>query len=95
MDGFRAKYRENFTVAKEILGIELPEATFYIWLEVGDEIAFTTELYQEYNLKVIPGSFLGREGEGSGYVRLALVYEPEQTAEALKRVAKLLDKGAK
>jgi aspartate/methionine/tyrosine aminotransferase len=35
---------------------------------------------------VIPGSFLGREGEGKGYVRLALVYEAELTREALERI---------
>ncbi|HEY9189526.1 MAG TPA: succinyldiaminopimelate transaminase [Sulfurovum sp.] len=89
--GFREKYRKNFEVAKEVLGVEAPEATFYIWLKVGDEIAFTTKLYQEYNLKVIPGSFLGREGEGKGYVRLALVYEEEKTREALERIQHCLD----
>ncbi len=91
VEGFRAKYKKNFEVAKEILGIHPPEATFYIWLKVDDEIAFTIKLYQEYNLKVIPGSFLGREGEGQGYVRLALVYEAEKTREALERVQLCLE----
>ncbi|EIF50275.1 succinyldiaminopimelate transaminase [Sulfurovum sp. AR] len=91
VDTFRAKYKKNFEVAKEILGTEAPEATFYIWLKVEDEIAFTTKLYQEYNLKVLPGSFLGREGEGQGYVRLALVYEEKQTREALQRIARCLE----
>lgn len=86
---FREKYRKNFEVAKEVLGIEMPEATFYIWLKVDDEIDFTVKLYERYNLKVIPGSFLGREGEGQGYVRLALVYEEEKTREALERIAAL------
>ena len=91
VDGFRAKYKKNFEVAKEVLGVEAPEATFYIWLKVEDEIAFTTKLYKEYNLKVIPGSFLGREGEGQGYVRLALVYEAEKTKEALERIKLCLE----
>ncbi|PHS42196.1 MAG: hypothetical protein COB07_00180 [Sulfurovum sp.] len=89
VDGFRAKYKANFEAAKEVLGLDAPEATFYIWLKVEDEIAFTTRLYEEYNLKVIPGSFLGREGEGQGYVRLALVYEADKTREALERIAKM------
>ncbi len=84
---FRQKYIRNFELAKEILGINTPDATFYIWLEVEDEIAFAIELYRDYNLKVIPGSFLGREGQGEGYVRLALVYEEEKTREALERIA--------
>jgi len=87
---FREKYRKNFEIAKEILGIDAPKATFYIWLKVEDEIAFTVKLYEAYNLKVIPGSFLGREEEGKGYVRLALVYEAEKTREALERIAKML-----
>lgn len=89
VDGFRAKYKKNFEAAKEILGIDTPEATFYIWLKVEDEIDFTIKLYQEYNLKVIPGSFLGREGEGEDHVRLALVHEIDKTREALRRVAML------
>jgi len=91
VDGFRAKYKANFDAAKEVLGLNAPEATFYIWLKVEDEIAFTTRLYKEYNLKVIPGSFLGREGEGQGNVRLALVYEVEKTKEALRRIKLCLE----
>ena len=83
---FREKYKKNFEVAKEVLGLDAPKATFYIWLKVDDEIAFTTKLYKEYNLKVIPGSFLGREGEGKGYVRLALVYEEKKTRACLERI---------
>lgn len=89
--GFREKYRKNFHVAKEVLDLDAPEATFYIWLRVEDEIAFTADLYKKYNLKVIPGSFLGREGEGQGYVRLALVYEADKTREALKRIKLALE----
>ncbi len=89
VDLFREKYKRNFAVAKEVIGVDAPEATFYIWLRVGDEIDFTVKLYERFNLKVIPGSFLGREGEGKGYVRLALVYEEAQTREALERIAAL------
>ena len=91
VNGFRAKYRKNFELAKEILAIESPLATFYIWLEVEDEIKFTIELYKNYNLKVIPGSFLGREGQGKGFVRLALVYEENKTKECLERIKTMLD----
>lgn len=91
VDAFRAKYIQNFKIAKEVLGIEPPLATFYIWLAVNDEISFTENLYRDYNLKVIPGSFLGREGQGQGFVRLALVYEADKTREALERIKKALN----
>jgi aspartate/methionine/tyrosine aminotransferase len=90
VDRFRAKYIRNFEIAKEILDIDPPLATFYIWLKVDDEIEFTKKLYKDYNLKVIPGSFLGREGEGIGFVRLALVYKENKTREALERIKKAL-----
>ncbi len=88
---FREKYKANFQAAKEVLGVDAPRATFYIWLEVEDEITFTKTLYENYNLKVIPGSFLGRDGEGQGYVRLALVYEADKTREALTRIKLCLE----
>jgi aspartate/methionine/tyrosine aminotransferase len=91
VNGFREKYKANFRVAKEVLGVDTPKATFYIWLEVEDEIAFTRKLYKEYNLKVLAGSFLGREGQGQGYVRLALVYEADKTREALERIKKAME----
>ena len=83
---FRDIYKENFDIAKEILNIEIPEATFYIWLEVKDELKFTKELYREKNIKVLPGSFLGRNKIGKGYVRIALVEEPTTTKEVLTRL---------
>ena len=88
---FREKYIQNFKIAKDILGFNPPLATFYIWLEVEDDIEFTKRLYRDYNLKVIAGSFLGREGIGRGFVRLALVYEAEETEEALLRVKEILN----
>jgi aspartate/methionine/tyrosine aminotransferase len=82
----REKYAKNFELAKEILGVEIPEATFYIWLEVEDDIEFTKKLYEEYNVKVLAGRFLGRAGVGKGYVRIALVYDEATTKEALLRI---------
>ena len=91
----RKIYQKNFTIAQEILGITPPKATFYIWLYVGDAIAFTKKLYKEYNVKVLPGEFLAREdakGEnpGIGYIRIALVESPERTKEALSRIKECL-----
>ncbi len=83
---FRDTYKKNFQLAKEILGIDMPEATFYIWLEVDDELEFTKNLYKEKNIKVLPGSFLGREGIGKGYVRIALVENAQKTKEVLNRL---------
>ncbi len=86
VQNFRDIYKKNFDIAKDILGIKIPDATFYIWLEVKDELEFTKELYRQKNIKVLPGSFLGRDGMGKGYVRIALVENEIKTKEVLTRL---------
>ncbi len=89
VETFREVYRKNFEIAKEILNIEIPKATFYIWLEVGDDIEFTKKAWKQ-GVKVLPGSFMGRNGAGEGFVRIALVYNEQQTKEALKIIKTLI-----
>ena len=89
--GFRKIYKKNFEIANEILGIKIPEATFYIWLEVNDELEFTRNLYKEKNVKVLPGSFLGRNGLGKGYIRIALVENEVKTRDVLTRLKDFID----
>jgi aspartate/methionine/tyrosine aminotransferase len=88
-------YKNNFALAREILGCEVSDATFYIWLKVDDALSFTCKLYQEYNVKVLPGEFLAREdasgvNPGIGFVRIALVENEEKTKEALLRIKECL-----
>jgi len=88
---FRDIYKKNFDIAKDILGITIPDATFYIWLEVENELKFTQELYKSKNIKVLPGSFLGRDGIGKGYIRIALVESNEKTKEVLERLQDFIE----
>ena len=88
-------YKSNFALAREILGCEVSDATFYIWLKVDDALVFTCKLYQEYNVKVLPGEFLAREdvngvNPGIGFVRIALVENEQTTKEALLRIKECL-----
>jgi len=88
---FRESYKQNLELANKILGAKVPEATFYVWLEVKDAINKAKELYQKYNVKVLPGEFLGRDGEGKDFWRLALVYEPKVIEDALNRIKEFLE----
>lgn len=91
VEKFREKYRKNFEIAQEILGIKLPKGGFYLWLEVNDDIAFTKFAYERYNIKVMPGTYMSRQGVGSGYIRVALVYDEEKTRESLIKLKEALD----
>ncbi|MEA3370243.1 MAG: succinyldiaminopimelate transaminase [Campylobacterota bacterium] len=91
----REVYKANFLIAKEILGAEVPEATFYIWLKVQNAIEFTAKLYEKYNVKVLPGEFLGRanskgENPGKDFIRIALVEDETKTRNALERIKECL-----
>jgi aspartate/methionine/tyrosine aminotransferase len=86
----RNRYRKNFEMAVDILKIIPPSSTFYIWLEVDDDLEFTRSLYREKNLKVLPGSFLSRGEFKSKYVRIALVENESKTEEALLRIKELI-----
>lgn len=80
------KYRKNFKLAEEILHVKQSEGTFYIWLEVENDEEFAKKLYEKKNVKVLPGSYLGRENVGNDRVRIALVLEEKETKEALERI---------
>ena len=92
----REVYKKNFQIAKEILGTKIPEATFYLWIDVGNALEFTQKLYKEYNVKVLPGEFLARkngdgENPGKGFIRIALVETPEKTKNALLRIKECMN----
>jgi N-succinyldiaminopimelate aminotransferase len=92
----RRLYAEKFAQAVEILQpvlpVSLPDAGFYLWLRTPcPDTDFAQRLYRDYNVSVLPGSFLARTAQGvnpgSGFVRIALVAGLEETAEAARRIA--------
>ena len=74
--------------------VPAPKATMFVWAplpfcgeETGDRRTsrvIAKEMLEETGVAVIPGDAFGREGEG--YVRIALVEEPERLAEAARRI---------
>ncbi|MCF6340769.1 MAG: succinyldiaminopimelate transaminase [Sulfurimonas sp.] len=92
----REIYKNNFILAKDILGIDIPNATFYIWLKVDNPVEFTKKLYKNFNVKVLPGEFLAREDSngvnpGKKFVRIALVQTQEKTKDSLLRIKECLN----
>ncbi len=94
----RALYRTKFERVREILGAhapsEDPDGGFYWWLPTpGDALEFTSRLFREQNVTVLPGPFLSRPGNlgdernpGEGHVRIAWVASLEECEEAARRL---------
>jgi aspartate/methionine/tyrosine aminotransferase len=96
----RARYRRNFELAQEILGPLFgevrPQGGFFLWLDVGDGEGVAVELWRQAAIKVLPGGYMARadaggRNPGAAFIRVALVQDPEETAGALRRMAKVLE----
>jgi N-succinyldiaminopimelate aminotransferase len=92
----RKRYRETFSAVTPILApgyaVQAPEAGFYYWLKVpGSDVDFARDLFHQYHVTVLPGTFLAREADGinpgTGYVRIALVASKAECIEAAQRLA--------
>ena len=101
----RRMYREKFAqvtpLLASVMDVALPDAAFYLWAGVparfadhtpglsADE-AFARALLAQYNVTVLPGSYLAREAQGhnpgAGRVRLALVADTAECLEAAERI---------
>ncbi|MEH6474269.1 MAG: aminotransferase class I/II-fold pyridoxal phosphate-dependent enzyme [Sneathiella sp.] len=95
----RDRYSTNFDIAERILSGRFefyrPPAGFFLWLNVGDGVAATKKLWTDCAVRVLPGEYLsGTDANGVNpgipYIRLALVFDPEMTEEALIRLANSL-----
>lgn len=93
----RRLYREKFAritpMLKPWLATELPDAGFYLWAGVPSGLSdtdFARRLQAEYNVTVLPGSYLAREANGinpgAGFVRIALVADTHECVEAAERI---------
>ncbi len=93
VEKLRAHYDESFAIAKRYLGIDPPPGGFFLWLEVGDDLAFVRQLMAEQGVRALPGQFMGVPGAApnpaSGFVRLALVHDHQKIEDAMSRVAQL------
>ena len=92
----RRLYREKFDLVTPLLArhldVGLPDAGFYLWARTPiSDTDFARRLHAEYNVTVLPGSYLAREANGvnpgAGFVRIALVAGTAECVEAAERIA--------
>ncbi len=97
----RRLYTEKFArvtaILKPVLPVTLPDASFYLWVRTPiADTAFAQQLHRDYNVTVLPGSYLAREARGvnpgSNFMRIALVASLDETVEAAQRIAEFTQK---
>ena len=63
---YRAKFAEVTPILASVLDVQLPDAGFYLWAGVrGSDTTFARDLRAQYNVTVLPGSYLARDGAGA------------------------------
>jgi N-succinyldiaminopimelate aminotransferase len=94
----RAKYVQKFSTVTpmlaEVLDVRLPDAAFYLWADVSrtglSDTEFAQRLYADYNVTVLPGSFLARTAHGvnpgRNFVRMALVADVDECTQGAQRI---------
>lgn len=96
-----AKFNQVTPMLQEVVDVALPDAGFYLWARVDklfsiNDVEFAQRLYAEYNVTVLPGSYLGREAHGvnpgRNRVRMALVAEVDECLEAAQRIVEFCKK---
>ena len=97
---YRQKFERVTPMLAEVMNVALPDAGFYLWAEVPAHLPvapglspdewFTRELLAQYNVAVLPGSYLAREAHGvnpgRGRIRMALVAGVDECVEAAERI---------
>ena len=89
---YRDKFAQVTPILTNVLDVALPDAAFYLWAGVrGSDTDFARDLLAQYNVTVLPGSYLARDAHGSnpgaGRIRMALVAETAECVEAARRIA--------
>ena len=89
---YAEKFAQVVDILQPVLPVTLPDASFYLWVRTPiADTAFAQQLYRDYNVSVLPGSFLAREAQGvnpgRNFVRIALVAELNEAVEAAQRIA--------
>lgn len=92
---YAEKFRAVTAILREACEVSMPDASFYLWLRVpGDDAEFARNLLEQYNVTVLPGSYLAREAHGinpgRGFIRIALVAPLAECTEAAGRLARYL-----
>jgi N-succinyldiaminopimelate aminotransferase len=92
---YAEKFKTVTPMLENTLGVEMPDAAFYLWAKTDmPDTEAAIRLYRDFNVTVLPGSFLAREAHGFNpgkhFIRLALVASLDECIEAANRIKNLM-----
>ena len=87
------KFRAILPMVRKPLECAMPDGGFYLWMRTPiDDAEFARRLHAQYNVLVLPGSFLARTVDGANpgarHVRIALVPPLAECVEAMERIGR-------
>jgi N-succinyldiaminopimelate aminotransferase len=88
---YAEKFRSVWPLIRSPLETQMPDGGFYFWVRTPiDDAEFARRLHAQYNVLVLPGSFLARTCDGvnpgANHIRIALVAPLEECLEAARRL---------
>ncbi len=94
---YAAKYAAVLPLIQDPLQTERPNGGFYLWMQTPiDDGEFALGLQRDYNVLVLPGSYLARDAHGTNpgknRIRIALVAPLAECVEALQRMMQFAKK---
>ena len=92
---YRLKFAAFQNALADVWPLQMPDAAFYYWAQTPiDDTQFALDLYRDYNVTVLPGSFLARAAHGvnpgAHFVRIALVASETECLEAAQRIKRYM-----
>ena len=97
---YKEKFEKTLAILSPVTEVTMPEAAFYLWLRTPiDDTEFAKQLFGQYNVTVVPGSYLAREAHGinpgRNFIRVALVAPVDECLEAAQRLKAFYSQFAK
>jgi N-succinyldiaminopimelate aminotransferase len=87
---YRQKFATMLPILREVMTVDTPEASFYLWPQVDNDERFTRQLFERQHVTVLPGGYIARDmpkgNPGRERVRISLVATVPECVDAAARI---------
>ncbi|MDU0810156.1 MAG: succinyldiaminopimelate transaminase [Burkholderia sp.] len=91
---YAKKFSKVIPILSNVINVKWPDAGFYLWADISctglTDTEFASRLFANYNVTVLPGSYLAHEingiNPGQNFIRIALVSQETECVEGAQRI---------